>query len=306
MRILGYKDKFIFHPFTILILGDGPAQLEVAGLKLGNANMNCARCLHDTRSDINRHLVDETNRNFNDIMNLCNQAEQFIYKKYTQLNQTEKNICNILKTQGVNPFVNAFNGMPLGSSKSIFDITPPDTLHTLLAGIVKQLCIWILIIITTIGRNDNNFRSNLVILDNRIQNNLLTYTNLPHTHMYYFNNGISSYITSMTQQEMESATHDFSGFRSDTFISILLQLHFCIGYDGNILPNTTSYPIKHNNKTVGNIKNITHVIQYAVIYTLDIFYLLKQDSIALIDIYGLESKLFNMIKYVILVWDIKQ
>ena len=59
--------------------------------------MNCARCLHDMRSDINRHLVDETNRNFNDIMNLCNQAEQFIYKKYTQLNQNEKNICNILK-----------------------------------------------------------------------------------------------------------------------------------------------------------------------------------------------------------------
>jgi hypothetical protein len=184
MKIMGYKDAFIFHPFTILILGDGPAQLEVAGLKLGNANMNCARCLHDMRNDINRHLVDETNRNFNDIMNLCNQAEQFIYKKYTQLNQNEKNIINILKNQGVNSFANAFNGTPLGSSKSIFDITPPDTLHTLLAGIVKQLCIWILIIITIIGRNDTNFRSNLVTLDNRIQNNLLTYTNLPHTHMH--------------------------------------------------------------------------------------------------------------------------
>ena len=163
MRILGYKDKFIFHPFTILILGDGPAQLEVAGLKLGNANRNCTRCLHHMRNDNNRQLIEETNRNFNDIMNLCNQAEQFIYKKYTQLNQNEKNILNRLKDQGINPFANAFNGMSLGSSTSIFDITPPDTLHTLLAGIVKQLCIWTLIIITIIGRNDTNFRSNLVI-----------------------------------------------------------------------------------------------------------------------------------------------
>ena len=72
--------------------------------------------------------------------------------------------------------VNRFHNAPFGVGGNIYNATPPDLMHTILAGIMKGETIWILNIIRMIGIYDKKFTSNMSTLDERITKFIATHS----------------------------------------------------------------------------------------------------------------------------------
>jgi len=126
--------------------------------------------------------------------------------------------------------------------------------------------------------------------------------NIPHVYWDYLPDGIFKFMSSkQDKKSKEQTTGSFSGFKSSSFIGILLQVHFVIGWNGNILPNINNY--FHNQTNLGNINNI---IQIAILLALDVYFQLKMHPISQININALKTTIKSMQAHVMSVWFIKQ
>jgi len=297
---IGQPEKKIFYPCVALHLGDGPAQKEVCGIMKGNCNYGCTLCEHNTLSN---ELYGPTtrNRNFETIKRLCKESGNLMFKQNRVLLPQEKVAKEQLQQKSVYPYYNSFFDAPMGIKSNIFTCTPPDILHTICAGIMKNLLLWVLCIISKFSENDK-FAENKSLVDSRLGSIFRLPNNIPHVYWDFFPDGIFKFMPSkQDKKSKERTTGSFSGFKSSAYIGILLQLHFVIGWNGNILPNKSNY--MHNQTNLGNINN---KIQLAILSTLDVYFQLKMHPISQINIDALQTTIKSMQAHVLSVWFIKQ
>ena len=168
-------------------------------------------------------------------------------------------------------------------------------LHTICAGIMNNLLLWVLSIIS-------KFPDKRGLVDSRLSSIFRLPNDISHVYWEFFPDGIFKFVPSnQDKKSKEQTTGSFSGFKSSSYIGILIQLHFVIGWNGNILPNITNY--KHQENGLGNINK---KIQLAILSTLDVYFQLKMHPITQIDINALKTTLQSMQAHVMSVWFIKQ
>jgi len=84
-----------------------------------------------------------------------------------------------------------------------------------------------------------NKTNNMSLVDSRLGSIFRLPNNILHVYWDYFPDGIFKFMSS--KQDKKSKEQTTGLFKSSSFIGILLQLHFVIGWNGNILPNINNY-----------------------------------------------------------------
>ena len=302
-KYIGESEKQLFFPCIALHLGDGPAQKEVCGIYKGNCNFGCTICEHNTLSNELYKSSQTRDRDFDSIKMLCKVADDAIHKRNRELQPNEKNAQEKLQLKSIYPYYNSFFDAPMGINSNIFTCTPPDILHTICAGIMKNLLLWILGIICKFSSDNKKYSNSASKVDSRFASIFRLPDNIPHVYWDFFPDGIIRFMSSkQDKKSKEQTTGSFSGFKSSSFIGILLQLHFVIGWNGDILPNTKIY--MHGDQI--NLGNINNKIQFAILSILDVYFQLKMHPISQTNIDTLNTTIQSMQAHVLSVWFIKQ
>jgi hypothetical protein len=279
-----------------LILGDGPAQKEVCGIMKGSCNYGCKFCEHNSLSNNFYDPLITRNRNFDVIKRLCKETDAIMFHCNRLCLPELKIAKEQLKHKSIYPCYNSFFDTFMGIKSNIFTCTPPDVLHTICAGIMKNLLLWVLVIISKFSEINNSDKMGLV--DSRFSSIFRLPKDIPHVHWERFPDGIFKFVPSnQDKKSKEQTTGTFSGFKSSSYIGILIQLHFVIGWNGNILPNIPNY--KHQQTTLGNINK---KIQLAILSTLDVYFQLKMHPMSQININTLKTTIQSMQAHVMSVW----
>ena len=69
---------------------------------------------------------------------------------------------------------------------------------------------------------------------------------MPHLHWTKMKGGIMRFA-GKTYQELGRSSGSFGGFRSTTFISLLFQIYYSIGFNGEIVPINVLLSLKEKN-----------------------------------------------------------
>ena len=226
LHVLGIGIKE-FYPCIAFFVSDDPQQHRNAGIEEGNCIHGCIQCTYSYRDgvyDKEFHLP----RNVTDLRERCSKAEAAIYHKSInkRITRDEESNLKYLKSQNVHPFLNPMLHAALGAENNIYTATPPDTLHLFCAGLMKSLVKTIITIIYTISKIDkNNYNRSCTKIDQRIINFEYVNEEMPHVHWTRFHEGVMCHVPS-TVQERGHSTGSFGGYRSTSFISLLIQLFY--------------------------------------------------------------------------------
>ena len=244
MYILGRGLCTIF-PRLAFFVGDDPAIHRYCGVYEGNANHSCIHCKYSVKND---GLFDPDKQEPRDpsITNpLCELAISGSRKKANgcPILLVEKEAMEVLKSQGLHYLPNATVGVPMGFTlpniPNNVHNSPCDILHTFGCGICKTTCLWTLSIVMQISKQ-KEFKFNMSILDRRISSNK-DWPKLPNVSSTYFAKGVSFINKNKSSSEKQRTTGSAGGFRSCEFVPLLLQLYLAIGFEGDILPLTSTF-----------------------------------------------------------------
>ena len=158
----------------------------------------------------------------------------------------------------------------MGVNNNIYLGTPPNILHTLTGGIMKMIFLWIVVLTFEFQNNLPALQSNDNTLDIRLRYmaDNCNYGGMSKTYWATFRNGITYIAEDMRKNERQNTTGAFGGFISSSFISLLFQIHFAIGWGGDIFPNSKVLKLSTGIK-LGNIQSI---IQKTIIAWLSVYY----------------------------------
>ena len=304
--MLGHNELYHFYPCISLILGDGPAQKEICGVYGGSfTRRNCTYCVCKVTEDqiYREGIIGKRNSDY--MIQKCEEVNNFVFDN-EEKSPFIKRCLQELKNWCIYPWVNSFHNAPFGVGGNIYNATPPDLMHTILAGIMKGETIWILNIIRMIGIYDKKYTSNMSILDERFTKFIAIHPSSENFIPWeYFRNGISQFVDDSSSKRNKT-TGTFSGFRSKAFISIIFQLYFCLCNDDSILPNTALYKVFIKKDRAITIRNLLKIVKGCLLSTLDVYFDLKQLSYTETDINNLQSKIYGMVDYINSLWKIKQ
>ena len=305
LHVLGYGSK-LFFPCVAFFVGDEPQQRRQAGIQEGNCTYSCIYCMYSSKDglyDERRHLP----RNFEDNRRLCADGDRILAKKSVGniISRAEEKILDNLKSRNVQPYTNPLFNAPLGYNSNVYVATPPDTLHLFCAGLMKSLTKTILSITHKVSQLNNNFRNNKALLDYRI-NNFPFVHDMPHVHWTTIKGGVMRYL-GKTNQELGRSSGSFGGFRSNTFISLLFQLYYSIGNQGEILPKGQTIKLVDGRRKKSIILcDIQGKVLKAIASLLDVYFDTKRVEWEEAEIIRFDRKLKNLYVHYIMVWDINQ
>jgi len=201
-------------------------------------------------------------------------------------------VLGTLKKQNVHPHMNPFHYAPMGSNNDIYLANSPDTLHLFCAGLMKALVGWTLTIIEGVASDDK-----VALFDGRIHGFPFV-TPMPHLNWAYFVGGIMQFNRKSKAEKLQ-ATGSFGGFRSSSFISMLFQVYYAIGVNGDVLPSEHII----NNKTLTNVRG---KVLRAIECLLDAYFDCKRKEWRPEYLNEFQNKLSNLSIHLLLVWDLKQ
>jgi len=299
MHVLGEGIK-TFYPCVAFFVGDDPQQHRQAGLETGNCIHGCTYCTYSYKDGIYNEEIHRPRDN-NDIIKRCCEAERSLCEQGNgqAITKSEENNIKYLKAQNIHPFVNPFFFAPMGDpSNNIFRATPPDLLHNFCAGLMKSLVKSIISIIYAVSKINEAYVAAANMFDWRIMNFGYVTEEMPHVHWTYFKEGIMRYIATNTAERSHS-TGSFGGYKSTSFISLLIQMHYAIGHDSKILPGANFVLNKDN-----QIVDIQGRVQRAICSVLDCYFdgkRAKWDDKALA---MFSKKVKNLYTHYMLVWDL--
>jgi len=229
-------------------------------------------------------------RDIQNIKRLCEQAEH-ISKRLADgnnISKEENEVLITLRKQNVHAHMNPFHYAPLGSNNNIYIANPPDTLHLFCAGLMKALLGWTLTIIEGVSSDKN-----VALFDSRIH--CFPYVSpMPHLNWAYYIGGIMQF-NRKTKAEQLQATGSFGGFRSSSFISMLFQVYYSIGFNEDVLQS--DFKTNHN---------IRGKVLKAIECLLDVYFDCKRKEWQPEYLKDFQKKLSNLSVYMLLVWDLKQ
>jgi len=302
LMVLGQGIK-LFFPCIAFFVGDEPQQRRQSGLQEGNCIHSCIYCTYSSRDGVYNHVV-HRRRDYEDIKYRCNQAEKAIAKLNVNehITPTEQANLRFLREQNIQPYSNPLYDAPLGYNNNVFTCTPPDTLHLFCAGLMKSLTKTIVSIVHGITTKNKTYINSKGLLDYRISNFDLVH-DMPHVYWTKMKGGIMRFA-GKTTQELGRSSGSFGGFRSSTFISLLFQIYYSIGFNGEVVPNKCTTFSKGKKSVV--IEDIQGPILKTIYYLLDIYFDVKRREWTESEISILSAKLYNLYAHYIIVWTINQ
>jgi hypothetical protein len=333
VKLLLLGDKvYQFIPVVPFMVGDDPAQHLVSGVMNRSANRSCINCMFRQKDHRKYDKRVYPDRDAADITAKCAEAEAILDRKRKwelqeldsvksvkkerkslkfPLRESEKAILESLGDLSIVPMINAFHSVYMGASTSIYD-SPPDPFHVFCAGLMKSAVLWIMIIIVYIA--DITDSNAIATVDQRLHD--YPYTPLlPHLVKTFFTKGLTSIAARKSKDEKAQATGSGQGYRSSWWITALIQLFFCIGYQGDVLPNTPNYMAKvveydkEAKKKVTrdiNLGNPTSKVLNAIYHILNAYFECKRTSFTNENIDQLETAIKNMNIHFDILWDLKQ
>ena len=146
-------------------------------------------------------------------------------------------------------------------------------------------------------------------MDERLKN-LPYFPKLPHLANMKFMKGLSSIATKKTKKAQGNATGAGDGYRSSWWVDALLWLYFCIGHNGDVLPNVPNYSINLNKKGAiprqNQLGNPTAKVFNAIYCMLDVYFQCKRSAFSDNCITKLENDLRMLKVQFTILWDLKQ
>ena len=292
-----------FYPRVAFIVGDDPSQHRICGLSEGMARHGCTFCNCNTLHGLVYDPIRDIPRDITLIREECVKAERITNKFMSmkkngfKISPEDKLLMKKLKHKNIHPYINPFHAAPMGFNNNIFKGAPPDLLHVYCAGLMKSLVNWVMTIVSCIAQVIPNFRKGPSIFDSRISNFPYVH-DMPHVYWKTFNGGLMQFGRK-SRKEKALATGSLGGFRSTTFISLLIQIYFAIGCYFDVLPAECEY-------SGSKLGNVTDKVLTAIASLLDSYFQSKrktwtQDQI---DHFGKTNN--ELYVHLILVWDLKQ
>ena len=298
MHVLGKGIK-TFFPCVAFFVGDDPQQHRQAGLECGNCIHGCIYCTYSYKDGLYNDKI-HLPRDANDIIKRCCEAERSLYEHASGrvLSRSEESNLKYLKAQNIHPFVNPMSFAPMGdSNNNIFRATPPDLLHNFCAGLMKSLVKSIISIIYAVSKISDLYKDAGYIFDRRIINFEYVTQEMPHVHWTYFKEGIMRYLA-IDASSRSHSTGSFGGYKSTSFISLLIQIHYAIGHDSKILPSS-NFVVKKN-----QIEDIQGRVHRAICSVLDCYFDAKRSKWDEKSLLVFSKKIKNLYTHYMLVWDL--
>jgi hypothetical protein len=187
------------------------------------------------------------------------------------------------------------------SGYSFFDSQRVDYLHVWLKGFIEKLICIVCQIFVLCGKLDASYRNNMAILDQR----LASYQKIQTQHIskhVNFPNGVQKVVdpTLKTKKKTTANAMQSIGLEGWKLPSLLIQILFAIGVDGNLLPNTEDWYLRYvlRNKHQVHIDseiaiNISKTCISAISAVLEVTFSFSGTSISSEQLKDLELKICN-------------
>ena len=304
VHVLGHGMKLLF-PCVAFFVGDDPQQHRQAGLQEGNCLHGCTYCTYSYKDGLYNDVI-HLPRNYADIFVKCSLAERTSEKQRRGelVSKVEEENLSELRYFNMHPFRNPAFDAPMGHDNNIFIATPPDTLHNFCAGLMKSLVKFILTIAHNLGKIQE-FSTVASRLEERVIDFCYVH-DMPHVNWTKFKDGVMQYVQT-SKQEQGRATGSFGGFRSNSFISLLIQIYYSIGFDDYILPGPRKKVIwTYKNGDMIELVDIRGRISRSIESVLDVYFDVKRSEWIEDDVVNFDQKLKNLYTHYMLVWDLNQ
>jgi len=252
--------------------------------------------LEGVRYDPAKHLP----RNVTELKRDCEMAEQVKCKlaNGVKLLPWETSLVDKLHKQNVHSHRNPFHYAPMGANNDIYQANPPDTLHLFCAGLLKALLGWTLTIIDSVSDVQQ-----VSLFDHRIHN-FPYVASMPHVNWQHFTGGIMQY-NRKSKAEKLLATGSFGGFRSSSFISMLLQTYYAIGSNDDVLKSDIVTKAAKNIVS-RKLLNVRGKVLKAIECLLDVYFDCKRKEWRPLMLSDFQTKVSTLSVHLLLVWDLKQ
>ena len=301
LQVLGQGIK-TFYPRIAFVVGDDPAQHRISGLSEGMATHGCTYCNYNTRTGLVYDPQVDTIRDIDTIRRDCSIAKPLMQRvmQGQKLNKQENIIIKKLQAQNVHPYLNPFFNAPMGFENNIYQGATPDLLHLFCAGLMKSLVQWVMTIISCISQYPNSgFKNGPVIFDSRISNFPYVH-DMPHLYWTTFRSGLMQF-GKKSKKEKELATGSLGGFKSTTFISLLVQIYFSIGFNNDVLPTNINFMYYQI-----NLGNVANKVLIAIASLLDAYFQSKRTTWTNEQLDHFGKTINELYVHLLLVWDLKQ
>ena len=298
LHVLGHNTK-LFYPCVAFFVGDDPQQHRQAGIQEGNCTHSCIYCTYRNHDGVYNPAI-HIPRDYDEIKVDCLESEKISLKKIrnpSMLTRNEKDFLKKMARNNIHPYVNPLFYAPMGINNNIFIATPPDTLHLFCAGLMKSLVKSIITVVNSISKLCKEYSRSPGVLDSRLST--IGYVHdMPHVYWATVHGGIMRHV-GKSKQERSHSTGSFGGFRSTTFISLLIQIYYCIIPDNSILPSADIF-IKHL-----RVKDVKGRVLRSIYSLLDVYFEVKRSEWEEVDLQNFEQKVNNLYVHYMLVWDLK-
>jgi len=241
-------------------------------------------------------------RNAEELKRDCEMAEgissKLVIGRRQPLQPWEKDLLKKLQAQNVHAHRNPFHYAPMGANNDIYQANPPDTLHLFCAGLLKALLGWTLSIVDSVSDVHQ-----VSLFDRRIHN-FPYVTAMPHVNWQYFTGGIMKFNRKSKAEKLQ-ATGSFGGFRSSSFISMLLQTFYAIGTNDDVLKSDI---VTKSAKNIMSRKlyNVRGKVLKAIECLLDVYFDCRRKEWSPLMLTDFQSKISRLPVHLLLVWDLKQ
>ena len=225
------------------------------------------------------------------------------------MTEEEKGAIATLKAMSVHAEPNAFHregSFGEADGCDSYEMSPTDLMHLFNAGLKKTLLTWLLVIIATIAKADNDFKNADALFDDR-----LSYFGALPKLMHVQKNvtypkGLMDLIKGKSKKDRKAdGGASFGGqFRSSEFTNALLLAYFAIGFDGKVLPNVANYQYKKGDHIV-QCGNVAAKVMNAIAAILDTFFETKRDCWTASLSEELEEKCRATHAAMLIVWELK-
>jgi hypothetical protein len=234
LKILGQEGTKIFFPRIAFLIGDDPAQHDVASIKCGSKVQHpCIKCMYDLSTggayDFDENNFRKLNHELLNNLRFAQTSYLKVLRDQPRGNDEKKCLITVQK-KGYHPIYNPFFDADFGPNNSIYN-SPPDLLHCFCAGMIKSVLLWTLYIIDAVSKYDGkdyNFSQNAGLFDMRLRQFPVIPRNIPHLRLCKFNKGLMKIAQSKTTKEKSYATGSGGKFRSSEYVDALFQSRFAV------------------------------------------------------------------------------